>query len=380
MSSKDYKIFLVLVIISLLIQIVTFVYSYNEVIPYDDAYITYRYAKNLSENLGWVYNINEITSGTTTFVNTIIIAFLRIITGIDIEIIARVLPLIFSLFSTILISLIILNKLSSYIISGLITVIYSLLPKIHSMILSGMEMSLLIFAILFTTYLLMKKKYFAAALIGSTLIYIRADGIIFSILIITYFLYNIKIINIKKVIFYISLIIVINLSYFFINYYFFGIYIPLSMHAKKITYTDTIYIQDRISVLKGMIGKMGVLLVPFIFVAIIKAIIKKDNEIILLSSYLFGYILFYIVVNPWMRPWYYFVPITFMFVLFIYGLYNLYISIKNNNTYLNKISKVFIVLIMFSLTVYSIYSFYKNYPFGQRIDYRFNKEIIRVTD
>src|SRR4051812_32934819 len=56
-------------------------------IPGDDAYITYRYARNLAEGNGFVFNLGERVQSTTTPLLTILLALGAVI-GIDIPLMA----------------------------------------------------------------------------------------------------------------------------------------------------------------------------------------------------------------------------------------------------------------------------------------------------
>jgi hypothetical protein len=52
--------------------------------PIDDAYITFRYARNLAEGIGLVYNPCEHVLGTTTPLFSLVLALLYLVTYIEI--------------------------------------------------------------------------------------------------------------------------------------------------------------------------------------------------------------------------------------------------------------------------------------------------------
>ena len=60
--------------------------------PFDDTYITFRYALNLASGFGFVYNIGERVLGTTTPLWTVVLALMQA-AHIPMELGALVLPL-----------------------------------------------------------------------------------------------------------------------------------------------------------------------------------------------------------------------------------------------------------------------------------------------
>ncbi|MCX7878834.1 MAG: hypothetical protein N2510_09400, partial [Ignavibacteria bacterium] len=72
----------------------------------DDAYISYRYGRNLMEGNGLVYNPGEKVEGYTNFLWTIITAPFTKIQSVDVSIFSTLLCLIISVFNIYLIVLI----------------------------------------------------------------------------------------------------------------------------------------------------------------------------------------------------------------------------------------------------------------------------------
>lgn len=61
--------------------------------PQDDAFITYRYARNLARGQGFVYNPGEYVLGTTTPLYTMLLALLNRLSGQDLRVISHVLSM-----------------------------------------------------------------------------------------------------------------------------------------------------------------------------------------------------------------------------------------------------------------------------------------------
>jgi hypothetical protein len=60
----------------------------------DDAFITYRYARNIAEGNGFVYNLNESVLGTTTPLYTLWLALWGWLTGQDIRLVSHVISIL----------------------------------------------------------------------------------------------------------------------------------------------------------------------------------------------------------------------------------------------------------------------------------------------
>ncbi|NJM08474.1 hypothetical protein HC891_23265 [Candidatus Gracilibacteria bacterium] len=52
-------------------------FTYLAARGYDDPYITFRYAQNLAEGAGYVYNVGERVQSTTTPLFTVLLALAR---------------------------------------------------------------------------------------------------------------------------------------------------------------------------------------------------------------------------------------------------------------------------------------------------------------
>ena len=75
------------IFIALIVVVVYFAYGGSGVLlnQYDDSYITYRYAYNLADGHGIVFNIGEHIDATSSFLYTVILATTYKITNISME-------------------------------------------------------------------------------------------------------------------------------------------------------------------------------------------------------------------------------------------------------------------------------------------------------
>lgn len=146
--------------------------------PFDDAYITYRYARNLSNGLGFVYNQGEKVLGTTTPLFTLLLAAVGCLTR------PAYIPLASYALSIIAdtISLWLLFCLSEKIfnnkwIAFLSSAVFLLQPFRLDVASGGMETSLFITSLLLTYYsYLVKKRSYSTAIWAGLAALIRPDA------------------------------------------------------------------------------------------------------------------------------------------------------------------------------------------------------------
>lgn len=138
----------------------------------DDAYITYRYARNLSEGLGFSYNPPQVVFGTTTPLYTMILAMFS---WVELDIVLCSLVLCWVGQAMVVWTLIAAKKPEGW---GLLPLIglFVILPG--SYLVLGMETSLYTGVILLTLYQVSQKRFLVAALLSAGSILIRYDGIV----------------------------------------------------------------------------------------------------------------------------------------------------------------------------------------------------------
>lgn len=374
-------IFLI-ICVSLLIHNFIYVVSFKNSFPYDDAYIAYRYAENIANGDGWVYNSGEVTSGTTSYLNVGLNAVVSNIFKIDAALAGRLLPIIFSSFLLIFSTLVFSKYLNSKTFTSLYLLMFVVSPTIYNIGLSGMESSLFL-TIIFITILLFQNKYiYISAILAGLLIFIRIDALIFVAI---YSLYIIMSNSISARVKTITIIILFFsvAGYFLFNYLVFNLFVPLSLYSKSIAIKDLDPSQDRISVIYGFFrSKLLFVLLPSSLAGIIIILKSRDWRSFFLALFPFCWIVAYVVVNPWMREWYYFIPYPFLIFLSLYGFRNIQQLIglfKNYSTRFIHIAQVSLAAIF---TIVLLLSFFRrfNVNFGCTVNAPFNKSVIKTAD
>ncbi|MBL8163838.1 MAG: glycosyltransferase family 39 protein [Anaerolineae bacterium] len=108
----------------------------------DDAFITFRYSRNLVEGLGFVYNANLATLGTTTPLFTLLMAAISLLTGVqDFPQYAIVVSALADACTTILLYLIARRATQHDLYSALPALLWALSPRSVTFAVGGMETS-----------------------------------------------------------------------------------------------------------------------------------------------------------------------------------------------------------------------------------------------
>ncbi len=207
----------------------------------DDAYISFRYARNLVEGKGLIFNVGEIVEGYTNFLWVIIISlFIKL--GFDPGYISQVLGIIFNA-CTILIT----YKLGELITGErnhwnlISTALLAINVPFIVWAIEGMETSLFTFLVVFSIYLYIREdkkdgySFPFSAIICALAAMTRPDGIL---VFVTLFIYKISTIltrkdklNKRDIIFPLVFIIVYG-TYFLWRYSYYGYLLPNTFYAK----------------------------------------------------------------------------------------------------------------------------------------------------
>jgi hypothetical protein len=146
--------------------------------PFEDTFITFRYARNLSDGLGLVYNVGERVLGTTTPLYAVILAALHRILGTDFEVLGWLVNLVLE----------VLNVILLYLISGRyglarfaqvgICAVYATAKFVVGVANSGMETPLFVAAILVIALAILAERWRITGVALAVAILVRPEGLI----------------------------------------------------------------------------------------------------------------------------------------------------------------------------------------------------------
>lgn len=310
----------------------------------DDAYISYRYGKNLMEGKGLVYNQGEYVEGYTNFLWTIITAPFTQIKTVDVSIFSSSLGLLLSMVNILLVALIsrqFSDKLTGYLkyLILLPALFLALDDSIAFWAIGGMEFpmyTLFILGIIYNYFKINEHKkhlfYLAGFIMLCTLS--RPEGNMIIVITLAHmFLFRKHIDNFRKVFFFIvGTYAVFCLAYYGFKYLFYGQLIPNTFYAKGVTDIS----MNLVLGTKYLALCIGTRIYIFIFILFIPF---KRAFLDLKLSYLLSFVLIYIVYlvvvgGDWMIANRFFVPIVpMLYILSTIGFLNVIhkISIYLNN-------------------------------------------------
>lgn len=151
----------------------------------DDAFITYRYAKNIANGHGFVYNLHEPVLGTTTPLYTLWLALLGKLSGQDIRPIGHWVS-VFSLWISGILLYYLLRKSSGVLLASAVSLVFISNPLLVSSV--GMETCFLNFILLFALMSYMKSKFTVTGVLLGLLLLTRYETVLFVGILATHFL------------------------------------------------------------------------------------------------------------------------------------------------------------------------------------------------
>jgi hypothetical protein len=212
----------------------------------DDAYITYRYAANLAEGKGWVYNSGEKVQGTSSPLYTTILGAVAGIGGADaVPFASKTISLIADV-ATLLIVWQLLSSLSllARFISGALLALY---PKAVLIGISGMEASLVVALMVLGLYLLARREPTMACLALGLLLLTRFDAIIWIATVIVFARAWREDVPARAI----SLLLLIFGSWVVFSHLYFGTWVPHSVIAKRVSWSHMFPVFDPMRILLG---------------------------------------------------------------------------------------------------------------------------------
>lgn len=145
----------------------------------DDAFITFRYARNLLDGLGFVYNAGERVLGTTTPLYTLLMAGLGLVGARDFPWTALWVNALADAVTCVLLARL-GQRLSGRALPGLaVAALWALSPTSVTFAIGGMETSLFILLVTLSAALYLEDHPRAAAVTAGLVLLTRPDGILF---------------------------------------------------------------------------------------------------------------------------------------------------------------------------------------------------------
>lgn len=178
-TKKNTRLITTIILIVFYLALIAILHRRNEII--DDAFITYRYAANLAEGHGMVFNEGQAVLGTTTPAYTILLSSFAVVFG------SEAIPTIslwINMFATIGVMFCI--ALATYKLSGESYILALLAPLVVfgsivtlEVMVWGMEGSVLLLMIATSIVLLLYRRWLWVCILAGITIWLRPEGVFF---------------------------------------------------------------------------------------------------------------------------------------------------------------------------------------------------------
>ena len=201
---------------------------------YEDAFITFRYAQQIVEGNGFVYNPGERVYGTTTPLFTLLLAGWLLIPGTEVVAGARLIGLASSAGTLILLLLTLRRTGATYLQQLLVIALIGLSSKFWIKDTGGMETPLVIFLISASWYAFVNRKMSWTGVLSGLLLWTRVDLILWPVALCITELYS----NGKSGLKIAWLTTLVYLPWVIFAWPYFGSPIPHTITAKWVAYTQ----------------------------------------------------------------------------------------------------------------------------------------------
>jgi len=299
----------------------------------DDAYITFRYARNILDGLGFVYNAGERVLGTTTPLYTLLMATLAGLTGWrDFPWLALIVNALADSVTCILL-IRVGQKISGRRAVGLAAAaLWAIAPMSVSFAIGGMETSVFILLLVLTADFYLYERPRAAAITAGLLLLTRPDGI----LLVAPLIFDLVIKRWRKdkklPLTEASYFLLVTLPWAIFAWAYFGSPIPNSVAAKSVAYrlddgSALIRLLQHYStpffenVVLGTGWQLaGVFIYLFLCLSAALFAFKRNARIWPLALYPWLYFAVFAAANPLIFRWYLTPPLPFYFIFILTGL------------------------------------------------------------
>ena len=146
----------------------------------DDSYITYRYAANVANGVGFVYNAGERVLGTTTPLYTLILAIAYGITGASLPSISVLLNATFDGIGVMLLFLLASRVYGNWVPAFALSMLWAVAPRSVTFAVGGLETSLYVTLILAAFLAYLDERSIVASALTGLAVLTRPDALIWA--------------------------------------------------------------------------------------------------------------------------------------------------------------------------------------------------------
>ena len=329
----------------------------------DDAFISFRYARNILSGNGFVFNIGERVLGTTTPLYTLLLAFLGMLFGgakANFPFIALGLNAFFDAISVVLLVMIGRHLKSKWTAWGA-ALAWAIAPFSVTFAIGGLETSFYIFLLIGIYYTYLNKNYRLAAFLSALSVLTRPDALL---LIIPLGIHRFTLFRLRKAPAiskeeWIALFGPLSIWVIFASLYF-SSPIPQSLIAKSEAYLldgSTAFVrllQHFATPFQGQLSfglnwiKLGLLIFPFLAIVGSRLAMRNNENSFVFILFPWIYLIAFSLANPLIFRWYLSPPLPFYFLFILLGLENVLTKIAEKYLPVNRFFKaLFFIILVF---------------------------------
>ncbi len=283
--------------------------------PYDDAFITFRYAQNFAAGYGLVYNTGERILGTTSPLFAIILS-LPAFFGIDLPLIAQLVNILFDCLTMLLIFH--WAKHNSMLLETvLLAIMFAGEPVMVRIPVGAMETSLFLLSSLLAIMLFANRRFLLAGLLSAGTYFLRPEALLLSGIFLIILISN-RQFRVSLLMVLLETAIIIPPLLFFWHYY--GSPFPNSVIAKAAQLSGSILpiLRDEF-----FINPLHIIILPFAVWGAMRGS-KKSPFLGILTLWGAVYFSAYLILRPQIWGWYFFAPYFVKFLLAAVGIVDLF--------------------------------------------------------
>jgi hypothetical protein len=286
----------------------------------DDAFITFRYVRNLISGHGYVFNLGEQVLGTTTPFYTIYLAIVGKL-GLDFILVGKLTNIVADTASVVLLFIVIFRA-SNRIMASAVALLVLSSPYNLQFSANGMETGIYTFMILLVFYLYEQNRWKSMAFAGGILVLVRPDGLLALLVIALFWLIDGQ--ELRSGVKYALHTFLVMLPWFIFAIWYFGSPIPHSITAKALTYRSSVSM-EWLSILWYIFaqrgGTGGTLLIAALLGTGITAILarQKLRPLRLYLAWMVLYIAIFTFFQSGRFGWYYAPIMPILFTVVVLG-------------------------------------------------------------
>lgn len=278
----------------------------------DDAFITYRYAQNISEGKGFTYNEGEKVQGTSTPLFTLVLSVVSVAFGpAAIPAAARSIAVAADLGTLFLLVRICAPMGSASVF--LAAALYALFPKVVLISVSGMETPIVVMLMILSFDCLRRNAIPAAMFVLGLMLIVRVDAAVWVLVVLAGMIWRRESPRLADL----GITAAVAGSWFVFAALYFGSSLPHSVVAKNISWEHLFPVFDPLRVMLGYLPFQGLsglpppgqaVVVLLMFAPVIVVLIemyRRKNLLIIFPLFFVTYNLFFAFARIVMADWYY---------------------------------------------------------------------------